>query len=188
MSRSLRWIFGAAVAMSVFRSASMVAKKSVRLAGAGAGGQDALLVVAELGQHELEVAVGLVLVDLGEQLGLSAARPGRIALRGRRSDMLEVQFCCEDTAGPVGHLQRKRPSEHPQCHRSVGDRGEPEAGPAGELTQCAEPLVADAEVEPAEQRGAVARVVVQLLGELDRAVDGLDDDPFVVGAAEAAGL
>jgi hypothetical protein len=28
--------------------------------------------------------------------------------------MFEVQFCCEDSAGPIGHLQRNRPPEHPQ--------------------------------------------------------------------------
>ena len=39
----------------------------------GSGGQDALLVVAELGEDEFEVAVGLVLVDLSKQFGLSAA-------------------------------------------------------------------------------------------------------------------
>jgi hypothetical protein len=42
-------------------------------AGAGAGGQDALLVVAELGEDQVEVAIGLVLVDLVQQLGLRAA-------------------------------------------------------------------------------------------------------------------
>ena len=154
-------------------------------AGAGAGGQDALLIVAELGQHELEFVVGLVLVDFGQQLRLGTARSSRIALRGRRSDMFEVQFCCEDTAGPVSHLQRNRPSEHPQCHRFVGDRGEPEAGSGRGVHPGAEPQVADPEVEPGQQENTVARVVVQLLEEFDRAVDRFDDDPFVVGAAEA---
>jgi hypothetical protein len=37
----------------------------------GAGREDALLVVPELVQHELDVALALVLVDLGKQLGLS---------------------------------------------------------------------------------------------------------------------
>jgi hypothetical protein len=44
-------------------------------AGARPGGQDVPLVIAELGQHEFEVAVGFVLVDLGQQLGLSPAGP-----------------------------------------------------------------------------------------------------------------
>jgi hypothetical protein len=34
--------------------------------GAGSGGQDAVLVVAELGGHQVQVALLLVLVDLGE--------------------------------------------------------------------------------------------------------------------------
>ena len=48
-----------------------------------------------------------------------------------------------------------------------------------------EPQVADPEAEPGQQEDTVARVVVQLLEEFDRAVDRFDDDPFVVGAAEA---
>lgn len=43
-------------------------------AGAGPGGQDALLVVAELSEGQLQVALPLVPVDLvGQQLGLGAA-------------------------------------------------------------------------------------------------------------------
>jgi hypothetical protein len=39
-----------------------------QFAGAGPGGQDALLVVAELFPDQVEVAFALVLVDLGEEL------------------------------------------------------------------------------------------------------------------------
>ncbi|MEU2754167.1 hypothetical protein [Streptomyces albidoflavus] len=42
-------------------------------AGSGARWEDALLVVSELGEDEVEVAVALVLVDLGEKLGLGPA-------------------------------------------------------------------------------------------------------------------
>ena len=61
--------------------------------GAGAGGQDALLVVAELGQDQAEVAVALVLVDLGQQPGLRAAGAGGIAFR-RGDGYLKPQLTC----------------------------------------------------------------------------------------------
>ena len=77
----------------------MLAKNSVRLAGAGSGGHDAVLVVAELGQDELEVVVGLVLVDLGEQLGLGAARAGSVAFRCCDGDVLEVHFAARRPPG-----------------------------------------------------------------------------------------
>jgi hypothetical protein len=41
--------------------------------GSWAGWEDALLVVAELGQDQVEVAVALQLVDLGQQFGLGPA-------------------------------------------------------------------------------------------------------------------
>ena len=58
--------------------------------GSGAGGQDALLVVAELGQDQAEVAVAFVLVDLGQQLGLRAAGAGGIAFGRGDGDVLQV--------------------------------------------------------------------------------------------------
>ena len=157
-------------------------------ASAGAGGQNALLIVAELSEHELEFMVGLELVHFAQQLRLGAARSSSIALCSCRSDMFEVQFCCENPAGPVGHLQRNRPPEHTQCHWFVGDRGESEAGSGRGIHPGAEPEVADSEAEPGQQQSAVAGVIVERLDELDRLVDGFDDDPFVVGAAEALAL
>ena len=64
-------------------------------------------------------------------------------------------------------------------------RGEPETGSGRGVHPSPEPQVADPEAEPGQQEDTVARVVVQLLEEFDRAVDRFDDDPFVVGAAEA---
>ena len=61
-----------------------------KAAGAGAGGQDALLIVAELGPEQVEFAVLLVFVDLGQQLRLSTARSSCIALGGRRADMMQT--------------------------------------------------------------------------------------------------
>ncbi|MFF4754982.1 hypothetical protein ACWD5R_33215 [Streptomyces sp. NPDC002514] len=46
-------------------------------AGAGAGGQDALLVVSEFGQHQVQIALLFMVVDLGQQFGLGP--PGREA-------------------------------------------------------------------------------------------------------------
>jgi hypothetical protein len=53
------------------------------------GGQDAGLVVAELGQDELQVAFGFVFCDLGEQFGLGAAGPSRVSL-GRGDGYLKL--------------------------------------------------------------------------------------------------
>ena len=61
--------------------------------GTGAGGQDALLVVAELSQDQAEVAVALVLVDLGQQFGLRAAGAGGIAF-GRGDSYLKPSLAC----------------------------------------------------------------------------------------------
>ena len=52
-----------------------------QLAGAGAGGHDAVLVVAEFLLEQGEVAFAFVLVDLCEQLGLGAAGPGSVPFR-----------------------------------------------------------------------------------------------------------
>ena len=156
--------------------------------GAGAGGQDALLVVAELGQDQAEVAVALVLVDLGQQLGLRAAGAGGIAFRRGDGDVLQVDLGGQDAAGPVGHLQGQGPPQHPEVRRAAGDRGEPDPLPGRGVDPVPEPGAADGEVEAPEQGDAVARVVVQLLGEPDGAVDRFDDDPLIVGAAERLAL
>jgi hypothetical protein len=81
---------------------------------AGSGRQGAVAVVAELGQYQLEVAVGFVLADLGQQLCLSAARSGCVAVRCGGGNVFEVQFCGENTAGAVGQLQGESSSEHSQ--------------------------------------------------------------------------
>ena len=90
-------------------------------AGTWSGGHDALLVVAELGPDQLQVAVGLVLVDLGQQLGLSAAWPGGVAFGCGHRDVLEVQFRGEYPAGPVGELDRQRAAQRPEA--DGGPRG-----------------------------------------------------------------
>jgi hypothetical protein len=54
-------------------------------ASAGARWEDALLVVAELGEDEVEVAVALVPVDLGEELGLGPAGASSPVPRARNN-------------------------------------------------------------------------------------------------------
>ena len=99
--------------------------------------------------------------------------------------MLEVDFRGEQPAGPVGELQGQGA---PQCLRGYlagGDRGESEALAGRAVHPGAECLVAVLEGEPAEQRGCRGRVLAEERGgEPGGLVDGLDDDPFVGGAAE----
>ena len=128
----------------------------------------------------------LVLVDLGQELGLGAAGTGGVSLCRGHGDVLEVQFRREQAAGAVGQLDRQRPSEHPGRDQVTGDGGESEPLPGRAVHPVAEPLVADAEGEPAEQRRAVPGIVVELLGKLDGPVDRLDDDPLVLRCRPAA--
>ena len=99
-----------------------------------------------------------------------------------------MQFRREQAAGAVGQLDGQRPPEHPGCDQVTGDDGESEPLPGRAVHPVAEPLVADAEGEPAEQRRAVPGIVVELLGKLDGPVDRLDDDPPVLGAAQRLSL
>ena len=111
----------------------MLAKNVGELAGAGAGGHDAVLVVAEFGlEHERRLRSLSCSADLGEQLGLGAAGPGSVPFRGGDGDVLEVDLGGEDAAGPVGEFHRQGSAQAPQVHRAVGDRGqaEPLAGRA----------------------------------------------------------
>ncbi len=99
--------------------------------------------------------------------------------------MLEVDLRGEQPAGPVRELQGQGA---PQClrgHRVGGDRGEPEAVPGRAVHPGAECLVAGLEAEAAAERGCPGRVIAEEGGgEPGGLVDGLDDDPFVGGAAE----
>ena len=91
ISRSLRWILGAS-AVPGGESGVDVGEKLGQLACPGPGGHDALLVVPELRPGQVEVAVGLVLVDLGQELGRGAAGMGSVPLCRGHGDVLEVQF------------------------------------------------------------------------------------------------
>ena len=166
----------------------MRAKKLCQLAGAGPGGHDALLVVPELLPEQGEVAFAFMLVDLGEQLGLGPAGAGSVALGGGDGDVLEVDLGGEDAAGPVGELHRQRPPQGPQGHREIRDGSETEPLAGRPVHPVPEPLVSDGEGDPAEQERSVGGVVVQLPGEFCCLVGGLDDDPFVAGAAERLAL
>ena len=74
---------------------------------AGAGWADALLVVAECLQGQVEVALLFVFADFGEQPGLGAAWAVRVAFGGGDRYVLQVQFCGKEAAGPVGELDRQ---------------------------------------------------------------------------------
>ncbi|MFF5020184.1 hypothetical protein, partial [Streptomyces sp. NPDC001165] len=73
-------------------------------AGAGTGRQDALLVVAELGQNQFEIALLFVVVDLGQQFGLGPA--GARSLDGvlcgeADQSLIAAQGCGEAEKGQV---------------------------------------------------------------------------------------
>jgi hypothetical protein len=120
-----------------------------QFAGAGPGGHDALLVVAELGPDQFQVAFGLVLVDLGEQFGLRAARAGGVAFRSCDGDMFQVQFRGEDAAGPVSELDRQSSAQGTEADRVVRDGGEAEPLAGGAVDLVPEPGPADVERKPA---------------------------------------
>jgi hypothetical protein len=67
--------------------------------GARPGGHDSLLVVAELGPDQVQVAFALVLVDLRQQFGLGSARSGGVAVSCGDSDVLEGSFAASTTPG-----------------------------------------------------------------------------------------
>ncbi len=91
--------------------------------GSGAGGHDAVLVVAELCEDDLQVAAGLVLGDLGEEFALGAAGAGGVALGGRDAHVLEGDLGREQPAWPVGELVCEGAAQHPQGDRVVRGSG-----------------------------------------------------------------
>jgi hypothetical protein len=155
------------------------------LACSGAGGHDAVLVAAELGEHDLEVPAGLVLGDLGEELALGTAGPGCVAFGGRDAHVLEGDLGGEQPAWPVGQFAGQGAAQHPRGDGAVRDRGEAKALACGAVDPGPEPVVARLEVEPAEyQVSGDAAEAAELLGHADGVMDGLDDGPFLAGAAE----
>ena len=155
-----------------------------KIPGAGSGGHDALLVVAEFGPEQVEVALLLLFADLGEQLGLSTARPGCVALGGGSADMMQNDLRCEQTAWAVSQFEREFPAQHSDVDPAIRYRGQAEALPSGAVHPVPEPLIPRHDVESAEQRCSGGRVVVELFGKRGGLVSGLDDDPFVPDPAE----
>jgi hypothetical protein len=141
MCWSLATTRGASASWSA-RSLSTAAKNAVSSRAPGPGGHDAVLVVAELGEHDLEVAVGFVFGDLGEQLALGAAGPGSVAFGRGDAHVLERDLRGEQPAWPVGQLVCQGPAQHPQGKRSLRDRGEPQS-------------LAGGAVDPGPERGSV---------------------------------
>ena len=86
----------------------------------------------------------------------------------------------------LGQLDRQRSAQCPEVHRDVRDGGEPETLACRAVRPVAEPFVADAEGEPAQQGHTVLGVVMEVLEELRGLVDGFDNDPFVSGSAQGA--
>jgi hypothetical protein len=129
-----------------------------------------------------------VLVDLGQQFGLGAAGAGCVPFRRCHGDVLEVHLGGEDAAGPVGEFHRQRPAQGSQAHRVVRDGFQPEPLAGGPVHPVPEPCVADGECDAAEEERAGGGIVVELRGEPCCLVDGLDDDPFIAGAAERLAL
>jgi hypothetical protein len=163
-------------------------KECGQLACSWPGGHDAVLVVAELGPDQVQVAVGLMLVDLGQQFRLGAAWAGCVSLGRGHRHVLEVDLGREQASWSVGQFDRQRSAQHSWCHRVVGDGCEPEPLPCRAVHPVAEPPVADLEGEPSEQRCAVGGVVVELLSEFDGSKDRFDDDPFIIATTERLSL
>jgi hypothetical protein len=98
--------------------------------------------------------------------------------------MLEMDLGREDTAGSVSQFQGQGSAQHSEIHRAVRDRREPESLPGRGVHPVLEPGVADGERETPEQQRLVMRAVVQLFGEPDGLMDGFDNNPLVVRAAQ----
>ena len=106
----------------------------------------------ELGPDQVQVALGLVLVDLGEQFGLRAAQGGSVALCSCHGDMFQVQFRGEDASGPVGKLDREGSAQGTEADRVVRDGREAETLARGAVDPVPEPGPADVECEPSQQQ------------------------------------
>jgi hypothetical protein len=143
-----------------------------------------LLIGAELGQDELEIALLFVAVDLGQELGLGPAGAGGVAFGGGHRDVFEVDFGGQHPAGPIGELDSQGAAQDARCHVAVGNGGEAETRSGGAVDPGTEPPVSVPEPEAAEQGVAGAGHVEELLGDAGGLVDRFDDDPFVVGPAE----
>jgi hypothetical protein len=142
----------------------------------------------ELLQRDRELVLGLVLVDLRQQLGLRSAGASGIAFTGHDADMFQSDLAGEDAVGPVGQFDRQRSSQGSRADRAVRNVGEVEPLSGGTVHPVAEGAVSGAEMERAEQQRPVAGIAVELLGDLNGPVDRFDDDPFVVGSAQGLSL